>query len=256
MRLFHRKRIHWIRNTVPMLLALCLCARPTIAQEAEPAPFVAVSGEVDLNSRYLWRGIAFSEGTVYQPSLTASHAIWSLNAWANVDPGVISGPQMNELDLTLAAATQWHDWSVKPSAVLYAFPGVGTPATAELMIELGRAMGPWAPYTRHSVDIMEFEGAAYSAVGVNYTYAIPKRADIAANLEYGRGWWRFANAYADPSLEGMNVMSGVLSATFPLPNGVELRPHASWNRVGNRSVRDEISGPTPFQFGVAIGREF
>lgn len=240
-------------------LSLCVLAAMPVAASAADAPAPAsafsVSSALELNSRYLWRGIALSEGTVYQPSLTLGWGAWSIGGWANVEPAASVGPRWNELDLTLAASLEWRGWTIEPSAMLYSYPGLDAPGTGELELELGRSVGRWSPYTRHSVDVLQARGAAYSALGVSVEQAV-RRATLTANAEYGRGWWRFASAYADPSLEGMNVWSAGLSATLPLAEGVSLGPHVSWNQVGNRQVRDQISGPTPFLFGVTLQREF
>lgn len=107
---------------------------------------------------------------------------------------------------------------------------------------------------RRSVDVVQSKGAAYSALGISLEQEVRRHATIAANAEYGRGWPQFATQY-DPALQGMNAVSGGLSVSVALPNGVTLRPHAGWNQVGNRLVKDWISGPTPFVYGVALGRE-
>ena len=51
-------------------------------------------------------------------------------------------------------------------------------------------------------------------------------------------------------------LSGGVAASIPVTEGLSLRPHAGWNQVGNRAVRDHISGPRPFTFGIAFAREF
>lgn len=250
-----------LRNApaVVVLMLSCLpllAAAPVHAEAADaPSPAWSLSSELDVNDRYLWRGIALSEGTVYQPSATLARGEWSLGAWANVDPNAL-GQDWNEFDLTLGAAHEWRGWSLEPSALLYAYPGVGEPATAELQLLVGRTYGEWSASTRHSVDVLDARGAAYSALTIGFEHTLARRVALSASAEYGRGWWRFASRYADASLEGMNVLSGGVAASIPVTEGLSLRPHAGWNQVGNRAVRDHISGPRPFTFGIAFAREF
>ncbi len=242
------------------LLVLSLLAAQTTpvagAEDQATASAWTLGAEVDANNRYLWRGMAFSEGTVYQPSLTLGRGAWSVNAWANIDPNALAGPQLNELDATLSTGAEWHGWSFEPSAMLYSYPGTGSAATAEVQLGIRYAFGAWTPYTVHSVDLIEARGAAYSAFGLSFESTIRGGSTVELNAEYGRGWWRFASWYADPALEGMNVWSAGLSSTIALADGVSLRPHVGWNQVGNRQVREFISGPSPFTFGLALGREF
>ena len=239
-----------------LLLLTAGTATPAGAQDESSASAWTLGAELDANSRYLWRGMAFSEGAVYQPSLTLGRGAWSVNAWANVEPHALVGSRWNELDVTLSAATEWRGWSFEPSAMVYSYPGTGADATAEVQLDIRHAFGAWTPYTIHSVDLVEARGAAYSAFGMEVEHAIRGSITMEAHAEYGRGWWRFASWYADPALEGMNVWSAGVSSTIALANGISLRPHAGWNRVGNRPIRDFISGPTPFTFGLALGREF
>ncbi len=244
-------------STLLLLCILAAAGSPAVAADEEPtAPTWTLGVEVDANSRYLWRGMAFSEGAVYQPSLTIGRGPWSINAWANVDPSILSGPRLNEFDGTLSAALDWRGWSFEPSAMVYSYPGTGSATTAEVQLGIRHAFGAWTPYTVHSVDLVEARGAAYSALGVSFESPIPGHNTVELNAEYGRGWWRFAAWYADPALEGMNVWSAGLSSTIALADGVSLRPHVGWNQVGNRPVREFISGPSPFTFGIALGREF
>ncbi len=241
-------------------LALCclnVTSMPATAQEAGSEPQSrSIEAAIEVNSRYLWRGIAFSEGTVYQPSLTLTQGTWSISAWANVDPNPLAAPHWNEIDVTLANSVEWQGWSIETSGMLYAYPHVGVPPTSELQLELGRSIGRWSPYTRHSVDVLAAKGAAYSALGIGAEQAVRGGVILGAEAEFGRGWWRFASEYADPALEGMNVWSAGLSASVPAGEGVQVNVRAAWNQVGNLLVREQISGPTPVVFGLTLVRGF
>lgn len=241
------------------VLAAALAFVPGVARAAEAAeaPF-SLSAEVDLNSRYVWRGIALSQGAVINPSLTLAHGGWSLNAWANLDREPSLPRALNELDGTLAWSGSFLGIEVSPSLAYYTYPQTGVPSTAEAQIEARFAVrGPVSAFTRQSVELMEVKGAAWSAAGLACELPEWRHVALAGNVQYGRGWWRFASAYADESLEGLNVLGAGVSAEIQPPGAAfTLRPHLDWYGVGNAPVRHTLTGPSPWVFGLAVGGEF
>jgi len=221
------------------------------------ASAITVGGELDVNSHYVWRGIAFSRGMVVNPSLTFARGELSLNLWANLDRDLRQQHALNEVDWTLGWSRSLLGVDVKPSAMLYTYPETGLPGTVELMIELDRTLaGPVSTFTRQSVDVKQIRGAAFSSLGVACDLPEWRHVTLAGNLQYGRGWWRFASAYASPELEGLNVTSASVSATVNVPGAFTLRPHVDWYQVANRAVRSSITGSSPFVWGIALDGEF
>jgi hypothetical protein len=233
-------------------------AAPARAQAPEPAAFLAVSGEVDVNSHYVWRGISLSRGAVVNPSLTFAHGDWSLNAWTNLDRDLHQARALNEVDWTLGWSRTVLGFEIAPSVLYYTYPTSDVPNTGELQLELGRTLhGPLSAFTRQSVEFLEVRGAAWSAVGLACELPEWKHVTASGNVTYGRGWWKFASAYADPALEGLNLASAGVSATVAPPGtGFTIRPHLDWYGVGNRRVRGSLTGSTPWVVGVAVGGAF
>ena len=42
------------------------------------------AAEVDFNSRYIWRGIAYSKGPVFQPAFSVTHSGFTVSIWSNM----------------------------------------------------------------------------------------------------------------------------------------------------------------------------
>lgn len=247
--------VHPLVVPVALIAALGFTA-PAAAVEAPAKPAMTVSGELDVSSHYVWRGIAFSSGMVVNPSLTWAWKDLSLNAWANLDRDLHQPHALNEVDWTLGWSRSIAGIDLKPSAMIYTYPQTGVSSTAELQLEIGHALvGPLSTYTRQSVDVREFRGAAFSTGGLACELPAWRAFTVSAHGEYGRGWWRFAKAYASPQLEGLNVLNAGMSADVAM-GGFTLRPHVDWYQVGNATVRDEITGSTPFVWGIALDGDF
>lgn len=249
-------------RTAALALALCAFACPALADgtspaEAAPAPHFSLSAELDANSHYVWRGIAYSRGAVLNPSLTLGYGALSLNAWANVDHDPAQRHRFNELDWTLTGSWDVLGLTLAPSALRYTYPGMGAASTNEFALDVRRDVGNGlAAFTHQAVTVVESRNASYSAFGIAWQGSAWRGMTPAAQLQYGRGWWRFAESFADPSLEGLNVADATASVTVPLRGGFSARPHLEWTRVGQRAVRRTITGQTPWIAGIAFDRSF
>lgn len=255
-------------RTAPILSALFACAAITLAARgarADESPAGAAPAhtswsrafEVDVNSHYVWRGIAYSRGMVVNPSLTVGRGDFSLNAWANVDHDPAAPRALNEVDWTLGWSNTLAGVALKPSALLYTYPTTPAPSTCELALEADVPVAPGlSTFTQQSVDVRAFRGAAWTAGGLRVELPTRHGITLSGSASFGRGWWRFASAYASPALEGLNVVNAGVAADVALPGGFSMRPHLDAYRVGNRAVRTTLTGDTPLVFGVAIDGAF
>src|SRR5262245_60166899 len=80
-------------ETLPIIAMIPLLFAHGLAQEpgSGKAPKVTYGFETDFNSRYVWRGIAQSEGPVEQTTAWVSVSGFTFCAWGNMELG--RGPQ-------------------------------------------------------------------------------------------------------------------------------------------------------------------
>ena len=145
--------------------------------KAEPDPETEVSFDLSWASAYVWRGITFTDGAVFQPSFTsAHHKGLSLNVWGNLDvddSNDLSG-DFQEIDLTLSYALPIESsWAVEVGYIEYLFPnGVGEG-------------------TREVFTTLAWEGAVTPSVSLYYDF--DEVDDLYANfaLAYARTFGAF-----------------------------------------------------------------
>lgn len=107
MRMSGFKKNRFFLSMVVALFLVMIAGTSVKAEDAEDKPTASVS--VDILSQYLWRGMAYSQGSaVLQPSLTASWKGFSLNVWGNLDTDAkfqnnpSKGVKWTETDLTFS----------------------------------------------------------------------------------------------------------------------------------------------------------
>lgn len=117
--------------TFVVLALLSLAAAPASA-DAEYA--------LDFASAYVWRGITFTDGAVFQPSVTASNdGGFAINVWGNLDiddANDMSG-EFNEIDLTASYGIGTDAVSAEVGFIEYLFPNTPFAGTREVYLTVG-----------------------------------------------------------------------------------------------------------------------
>ena len=122
-----------IRKSVFLVvLALLSFAAAPASADAEYA--------LDFASAYVWRGITFTDGAVFQPSVTASNdSGFAINVWGSLDiddANDMSG-EFNEIDLTASYGFGTDAVSAEIGFIEYLFPNTPFAGTREVYLTVG-----------------------------------------------------------------------------------------------------------------------
>ena len=147
--------------------------------------------ELDLNSRYLWRGIPYSDGPVLQPYVWLTVAGTEASVWSSLETGTGPTPwQPNQLFFTLTRTYAKGTWHVAPTLQGYTWRGApGEPGarTLEVAARVTRPLGAVTFVTVHTVDIASYHGAYVADAGVEHRrVAGPWTGDASADRKSTR----------------------------------------------------------------------
>jgi hypothetical protein len=229
------------------------------AEEASPndsPPEIGV--DCDLNSRYIWRGLALSQGEVIQPSayITAHHL--TATFWSNfeIDSG-FAAPHYNETDFTLAYSGQWRKIEWESSIQAYLYPrSVDASNTAEAIIYFRFPLRSIGIFTRHSFDMISYQGSHFGEAGVDWKRELGHNLEISASAGAGWGNARFNEAYLGLSKTAVNLVSLDISLEWQITKHLSVRPQANWSSLTNRQFRDLVSNPDLRAAGLAMHISF
>ena len=155
---------------------------------------------LDFASAYVWRGITFTDGAVWQPSITASNASgFALNVWGNLDiddANDMSG-EFNEIDLTASYGFGTDAVSAEVGFIEYLFPNTAFAGTREVYVTVGLDIAA-SPSVSLYYDIDEVEDF-YANVGVSFGGDVSDA--LAWSVDVSAGWAGddFAAAYGGTS---------------------------------------------------------
>lgn len=155
---------------------------------------------LDFASAYVWRGITFTDGAVWQPSVTASNdSGFSLNVWGNLDiddANDMSG-EFNEIDLTASYGFGSDAVSAEVGFIEYLFPNTEFAGTRELYLSLGFDVAA-SPSVSVYYDIDEVQDF-YANVGVSFGGDVSDALAWSVDVSAGFAGDDFAAAYGGTS---------------------------------------------------------
>ena len=220
-------------------------------------------GEIDFNSRYLWRGIVLSRGAVAQPSAWVSSRDYTLSVWGNIElrrgasDDLPSGRRFNEVDVKFSRTLTRGKWTLEPGFEMYLYPRASDgDSTGEISLRLSRDVGQMTAYSELALDVVRFKGAAYAEIGLSREHAFNPRASGEAAFTLGFGSSRFNRANLDVDSGALNFAALDLSLSYTLNKNLTLRPHATLSTLLPQRLRQQVDDPTIFILGLALESEF
>jgi hypothetical protein len=247
-----------MKTALPFLVLLAL---------ASVAASQAVTGYGDLtwNSKYIWRGLNFVDGSVLQPSAWLSCCGFTGGVWGSMemtDVNEVPGGDEREMKFTEVDLYLSYTKQLGPACVTFGvgdflYPNTDYNSTAEL--SLVSAFGvPLTPVLSFYRDIKEADGL-YMSLGVSK--AIPGALQVSeaicvyapvlsASIGYGNSLHNtFYYWYPDAAMADMTM-----NATLPISVGSSLyiTPAAHYAMLMDSEIKDLFEEDTQFWGGTSI----
>jgi len=229
-----------------------------LAQGDTEESVISFGFESDAVSRYVWNGLAFSEGAVWQNFAWASARSFEVSLWSNYGlASKVPGPRMDEIDVAVAYSTSLFNIEFQPALRALYFPDQpDNPNTAELSLNLSYPVGFLTPYTYHSVDIKAYEGAYFGELGVVSSWDINDRASLEIAGGIGWGAAKYNEAYFGYSKNALELVTLDACMTYCFTGSLYIRPHLVVSSLFDNDLKHLVDDPTIFQVGAAVGIEW
>jgi len=213
--------------------------------------------EADFVSRYVWRGIALSEGPVLQPSMWFSFYGATLTVWGNfVLNDEANQGQLNEVDFNLGYVYQHKNFFVGSLFLFYLYPHQDIDPTGEGSIILGFQKGPFKIFTAQLIDIIAAPGAYFGLVGGSFEKELHSKLSLKTSVGVGWANGKFNEANFEVPMAKANVFVWNLDLNWYIHDPFYLRPHMKVTTLLSSDLRDSVEDPTIVSGGLALGVEF
>ncbi len=216
--------------------------------------------EADFSSGYVWRGIAFSNIPMLQPSVWVERSGLTFTVWRNFvlgrEPTVA---HLRVTDLNLTYSRHWKRLTIEPAMDAYLNQpptGVHDPNTMDASLKLSHPAGPLSVFTTHSFDVLAYRGAYFGETGMSYDRQVNKKLGFDLSLRSGWASSRFNDVYIGLDKPAFNYVGAAGSLTYYLKPKLYIQPHIEFTDTVDRRLRPLLPWPTFVNFGLAMGAEF
>ena len=238
-------------------LLSCLSAKLSAAEEARTG--LAVTSELDIVSKYVWRGVSLSKAEAYQPSVNFSKNDITANAWLNYSVDKPRQSKFNELDLTLSYERDMAGLSVSPGFIFYTF--TYSPCYGEAYVKFSRPAAFLKIVTDHYLSMINggAAGGYYGDAGLGYEKELADDTLFTSSALLGWGNAKFNSFnYLTPGMRGhLNVLILDTAITLKVRGGASVRPHLTYYDTLSGAVRTAAgSKPDNLVFGIAADYDF
>jgi len=225
-----------------LMLAAGLTLAPLVAHaEGTEGPVGKGTFSTAFASRYVWRGITFSQGLVAQPTVAMTLGGFSANLWSNVDldndEADDDGIVMNETDLTLNYTMPVGPVSLTGGFIHYDFDGSDTQEfylTGSLAVLLN-------PSLSFYYDIDEGEGG-FAVLAVSQAFPVgPISLTAGGSVGFNLGNKAMGLNAAGEDFTGLYYGEVSLATSIPLFGHVTLDPRIAYSTALGGDGEDAIT---------------
>ena len=214
-----------------------------------------LGASLDLNSLYIWRGLAWSQGAVLQPSAWTSFMGYNLTVWANyplVDES--GGKGFDEIDFTIQGTSPRRAINIIPGLNVFTYPRSGeeNPWTAELTLAFYIPIGPAWFYQENSLDVVAYSGAYYAEFGLEMGNDLSEKVGWEASVSVSYASPDFNQAYADVAQGGLTAIGLHFGGELRILPGLALRPHTEICYLLQDYMRDDSGRAWRANFGITL----
>ncbi len=209
------------------LMTMTALALMVLAPSALALGPLDANAALDLNSKYVWRGMVSNPDPVLQPSVGVSLMGFGLGFWGNLDMSDANGldGKLNEVDWTLGYGMNLPLVELNAGLTIYDFPNSDAARTTELSLGVA-ANVPLSPSLTIYRDLDEIEGTYWEA-GIHHAVSLRPGTDLELSAGLGLGSEGYVEGYFGPAtaLPGVpEVPGGAHMTDYHLTAGLPFHP--------------------------------
>ena len=242
-----------------MLAAITLFVSAGASAEETKKP--AVSADVTVASKYVWRGLRLTDDPVLQPSLTVDYKGLGLNIWANTDLTDVNGTpgQTNELDYTLSYSFAVDKAELSFGVIQYTFPHTSFEPTTEIYgtATMDYLLSPTATIYWDTDEV----GGVYATLGIGHSFplgdlyrGISPSLDLSGSIGYATSNWN--KGYYGVNSSGLVDLLLTAGFAIPIDDHLSTGLFVSFSSVVDSDLRDAVDNNQTTSFGATLSYAF
>lgn len=207
-------------------------------------------------NKYLWRGICYNNGLVFQPEAVVYASDFYFSVWSNVTLWDVDDIKSNEVDFTLGYNRQFLNLDVDASFSYFNYiQQEDAPNTGELTIGLAYPLGGFSVFAGGSVDLIAYKGGFWCEAGVEYERELSETFSIYGSVGAGLGSSIYNENYLGINKSAFNIVSTNLVGTYAPTENFSIDASLQYNITVDQELIDAID-KNSYLLGLTLRWEF
>jgi predicted RNA-binding Zn-ribbon protein involved in translation (DUF1610 family) len=232
-----------------------------VCEKAEEEKEFCFGADAGFFSKYVSRGITWTDGPVFQPDLWASYKGFTLSVWGSMDltDKYDLGGEISELDYTLDYSNNIGPLAYSGGIIYYTFPNTGDDDTSEVYAGLGYDI-MLQPKLVVYYDFWQADGF-YGVMSFSHSFELPEvvkgvKSSVDLSAQVGLGSKNYNEFYSGDSHTAFTNYLLTVAIPVSLTDNFSLKPTVSYSSVLDRTIRTKNPHDDNVIFGAVVSASF
>jgi len=252
-------KLYLILLILPFIMIGRIGVCNTLAQDSTDvnSSELQFSISTDFSNKYLWRGMCYNRGLVFQPEAAISFGGLSFSVWSNLSIWDVDDAKGNEIDFTLDFSHSFSNLDVETYLSYYKYiDQEGVPNTAEWFVGASCPLGNFSISAGLNIDIIGNAGASYLELGLNYEHELSSLITVSGSLTTGFASKKFNSYYLEVEKSAFNIAGMNIGLSYSPFTNFYIEPHFLFNYTIDRDLVSSLLGSHSSYFGINFRKEF
>ena len=247
-----------MKKSLAVLVAVVL-----IGVVVQPVSAADVTGAVDINSAYVWRGQTLNDGLVAQPSLDITKGGFGLNVWGNLDiedyDDQYDSGEFSEVDITASYVFKLDAVDLGVGYIEYLYPTTdrsGQPGTREIYGSLGVPLPLGVSLALDLYYDIDEISDIYIDLGFNYAYDFTQQLSLGAGVSIAYA----GDEYCADGSAGLYDYNFFLSGNFAIDEALSVSAFIKYTDSMDDDNLKDLNGSgsldVNFYYGIGVAYAF
>jgi hypothetical protein len=226
------------------------------AVDAEHLANFTIGAEVDVASRFIWRGLALSNGPIVEPAAWVSAYGFSAIVWTTLL--LTDEPPHRRVRSVLPSLSYTYSWDrfrLEPGVMVYWMgDDIAPRVTAELYAIAEVTFGDFRLANENYVDVKEYSGGYFGSIGPKYEKSIDRWA-FKAGVDVALATNNFNEGYFGVDSTELNLAEAQGEVRWDFTDNLYVTVHGEGSVLLASNLWRSVRDPALVSVGTAFGAE-
>ena len=205
--------------------------------------------------KYLWRGINYDDGLIFQPEAVLSYDDFYFSLWGNIDLLNNNNIESNEIDFTLGYAHDFNSFGVETYVSYFNYFYAPDENTGEITIAAYLPVSDFTFFVNSSFDFLACAGSVFSEIGVDYEKEISDQFSFYGTVNASLASSAYNDYYLELDKSALNFVGANAGISYSPMDGFSINADFTLNINLDKDVKKEL-GNTSNLIQLTLTKEF